>query len=73
MTKTRLRPRTSPSWPPSTTKAATARRYAFSAHARVVEESVRSSAMALTAVLMAVVFTAIRNSAMHEVTSAPHG
>jgi len=34
---------------------------------------VRSSAIALTAVLIAVVFTAMRNSARHAVTSAPHG
>jgi hypothetical protein len=50
-----------------------ASRYALSAHPSVVEEIVRSSAMALTAVLIAVVFTAIRNGARHAVTSAPQG
>jgi len=45
----------------------------LSAHASVLDEMVRSSAMALTAVLIAVVLTAMRNSAMQAVTSAPHG
>jgi hypothetical protein len=45
----------------------------LTAHASVLDEIVSSSAMALTAVLIAVVLAAMRNSARHEVTSAPHG